>query len=55
MDDHEEAKKTVLAGMRRFPSAADGFVAIGQRIVGATGDRVFRDELSAQRAGRKMA
>lgn len=55
MDDHEEAKKTVLAGMRRFPSAADGFAAIGQRIVGATGDRVFRDELSAQRAGRKMA
>jgi len=53
MDNHEAAKKAVLAGMRRFPNAADGFVAIGQRIVGATGDRAFRDELSAQRAGRR--
>lgn len=55
MDNHGAAKEAVLAGMRRFPDAADRFVAIGQRIVGATGDRAFRDELSAQRAGRRMA
>lgn len=55
LDDHEAAKKAVLAGMKRFPDATQRFAAIGQRIVEATGDRVFRDELSAQRAGRRTA
>jgi predicted phosphodiesterase len=54
-DDHEAAKNAVLAGMKRFPDATEGFAAIGQRIVEATGDRAFRDELSAQRAGRRTA
>lgn len=54
-DDHEAAKQAILAGIKRFPDAIEGFVAIGQRIVEATGDRAFRDELSAQRAGRRTA
>lgn len=53
MDNYEGAKKTLLVGMERFPDAADGYLAIGQRIVEATGDRAFRDELNAHRAGRR--
>lgn len=55
MNDHEEAKKALLAGMERFPGSADGYLEIGQRIVEATGDRAFRDELNAQRARRRTA
>lgn len=51
--NHEAAKEVVLDGMNRFPDAAEGFATIGQRIVEATGDRAFRNELSAQRVGRR--
>ena len=54
-DDYEGAKKALLKGMERFPEAAEGYRAIGQRIVEATGDRAFRDELNVQRAGRRTA
>lgn len=54
-NEYEAAKEVVLVGMKRFPDAAEGFVTIGQKIVEATGDRAFRDELSAQQAGRRTA
>lgn len=54
-DDYEAAKKAILAGMKRFPDLAEGFMAIGQRIVEATGDRAFRDEINGQRSGRRTA
>jgi hypothetical protein len=50
--EHESAKQVLLDGMERFPAHADGYLAIGQRIVEATGDRVFRDQLAALRARR---
>ncbi|WP_040733928.1 metallophosphoesterase family protein [Thiocapsa marina] len=54
-EDHEAAKKAVLTGMNRFPEAVEGFAAVGQKIVEATGDRAFRDKLSAKRAERRTA
>jgi hypothetical protein len=53
LEEHDNAKQAVLAGIARFPEAADGYVAIGQAIVEATGDRDFRDQLSARRAERR--
>lgn len=50
--DHTGAKKYVLIGIERFPAATDGFVAIGQSIIEASGDRAFRDELNARRMRR---
>jgi hypothetical protein len=55
IDDNETAKRTILSGMKRFPDAVEGFSAVGQKIVEATGDRTFRDKLSAQKAGRRTA
>ena len=52
MDDgnHENAKTTVREGIRRFPKTIDGFVEVGMKIVAATGDVGFRDELRMCRA-----
>jgi hypothetical protein len=43
----DEARTVVLEGIREFPAQADYFVAIGQRIVEATGDREFRMQMEA--------
>ena len=42
---HDDAKAVVLEGLTRFPSKCDRFVEIGMKIVAATGDTVFREEL----------
>jgi predicted phosphodiesterase len=55
LGDHNGAKAEILGGIERFPDSADGFAAIGQTIVGATGDRDFREKLNARRIGRKTA
>lgn len=55
MDDYYNAKKAVLTGIERFHEAADGYLSIGQAIVEASGDRDFRDKLSARRAGRRRS
>lgn len=44
-DSLEEAKAVVLDGIRRFPVKADYYSDIGQRIVEATGDRHFRQQI----------
>ena len=43
--DIEDAKAAVLSGTTRWPEAATQLTQIGQRIVEATGDRDFRDQL----------
>ena len=43
--NHDEAKAVVRAGIRAFPQQTVGFVDIGMRIVAATGDLAFRNEL----------
>ncbi|MGF1517457.1 MAG: metallophosphoesterase family protein [Nodosilinea sp.] len=48
----DEAKEVVFTGIRCFPEATNGYIAIGQKIVEATGDRNFRDKLNVQRTGR---
>ena len=53
LEDYSAAKAAVLSGIAAFPGSADGFTAIGQRIVEVTGDLRFRDRLSAPRAGRR--
>ncbi|MDQ8727385.1 hypothetical protein [Bradyrhizobium sp. LHD-71] len=50
--EYDEAKKMVLHGIQAAPNAADGFAQIGQRIVEATGDHSFRDELKQLRSGK---
>jgi predicted phosphodiesterase len=45
--DLTEAKSVVLDGMKRFPRSAGYFLEIGQRIVEATGDRLFRKEIES--------
>lgn len=55
LGDHNGAKAEVLAGMDKFPDSADGFVAIGQRIVESTGDRDFRRILERSEAGGQKA
>ena len=42
-----EAKALVLEGIDRFPAQAESFRQIGQRIVEATGDKAFREEMAA--------
>ena len=42
---HEEAKNAVKDGMKAFPEKIVGFVEVGKRIVTATGDIQFRNEL----------
>lgn len=44
-DSLEEAKALVLEGIRKFPVKADYYSDIGQRIVEATGDRHFRQQI----------
>ncbi len=44
-DSLEEAKTLVLDGIRKFPVKADYYSDIGQRIVEATGDRHFRQQI----------
>lgn len=48
----EEAKSIVKGGVERFPGHGDYFEEIGQRIVAATGDKKFRQEMEAV-TGRK--
>lgn len=48
----EEAKAVVLNGISKFPSKADYYVEIGQRIVEATGDKDFRQQLESAVAER---
>lgn len=55
LGDHNGAKTEVLDGIEKFPDSADGFVAIGQSIVEATGDRDFRKILDARKAGGSKA
>ena len=43
--DHEQAKVAVMQGISSFPQKADGFTQIGMKIVAATGDIAFRDQL----------
>jgi predicted phosphodiesterase len=45
--DLTEAKNAVLDGMKRFPRSAGYFLEIGQAIVEATGDRLFRKEIES--------
>jgi hypothetical protein len=45
--DLNEAKNAVLDGMKRFPKSAEYFLEIGQRIVEATGDRLFRKQIES--------
>ena len=42
---HEEAKTAVQDGMHAFPGKTRGFVDVGMKIVEATGDIEFRNEL----------
>lgn len=51
--NHEEAKTTVKEAIRKFPEKIDGFVEVGMKIVAATGDIVFRDELRRHERGEK--
>jgi hypothetical protein len=53
--DYEGAKAVLMTGMEKFPDSASGFLAVGQTIVEATGDRAFRDELNARQTGRRTA
>lgn len=55
VSDHEAAKTAVREGIRTFPEKIDGFVEVGMKIVAATGDIVFRNELRKHRReeGRK--
>jgi hypothetical protein len=53
LGEHNPAKTVVLRGMHRFPEATNGFFTVGQIIVEATGDRAFRNELDARRAGER--
>lgn len=43
---YDEAKKAVLAAMEKYPDHGAAFSEIGQRIVEATGDRDFRDQIN---------
>jgi hypothetical protein len=43
----EEAKSVVLEGIKRFPAKADYFSGIGQKIVEAKGDKIFREQIKA--------
>ncbi len=48
-----EAKAVVFGGIAKFPAnRADYFLQIGQRIVEATGDRIFREQMKAAIAER---
>ena len=46
--NHDEAKDVVKEGIRLFPGMVDGFVKVGLKIVEATGDVEFRNELRRQ-------
>ena len=51
--DMDDAKTAVLIGVTRWPEAHAQLARIGQRIVEATGDRDFRDELMAEPNGKE--
>jgi hypothetical protein len=53
IDDYGAAKAVILSGITKFPASADGFADIGQKIVEATGDREFREQLLALNAVRR--
>ncbi|MDX5929275.1 MULTISPECIES: metallophosphoesterase family protein [Acidiphilium] len=42
---YDEAKSTVLDGIAKYPDKAAAFVEIGQRVVEATGDKKFRNQI----------
>lgn len=48
--NQKEAKTAVKEGIRRFPGKIGGFVEVGMKIVAATGDVEFRDELRMHQA-----
>ena len=43
----DDARTVVLLGIRKFPTQADYFAAIGHKIVEATGDKDFRKQMEA--------
>ena len=43
--NHEDAKIVLKEGIEQFPQKIDGFVVVGMKIVEATKDLAFRDEL----------
>jgi len=51
-DSLAEAKSVVLNGIRKFPAKADYYSEIGQRVVEATGDRHFRQQIETAVAER---
>ena len=55
IEEYSAAKAVILSGIAKFPASADGFVEIGHKIVEATGDREFREQLETRRAGRRAS
>lgn len=51
--ESEPAKAIILEGIGKFPDNIEGFIEVGMTIVEATGDKDFRDQLTARRAERK--
>ena len=51
LERHEEAKRVIRDGMRRFPKRSKAFVEAGMRVVQVSGDRDFRDWLIRQARG----
>ena len=47
LKDYDLARDVIRSGLRDYPDRWQGFAEIGNRITEATGDRNFRDELSA--------
>ena len=45
---HKEAMTVVREGVHEFPEKINGFVEVGMKIVEATGDIEFRNELRMQ-------
>jgi hypothetical protein len=55
IEDYSAAKDAVLSGIAAFPSNVGGFAEIGMKIVEATGDHEFRNQLNTSRAGRSAS
>ena len=48
---HSEAKATILDAIEAFPQNAAAFADIGMKVVSATGDKAFRDQLRVRQQG----
>ena len=51
--NYEQAKATVLNGIKTFPQNVDGFVEIGMKIVDVTADVDFREQLKTRWSERR--